>query len=187
MEKLLVDNNGLPVDQDFTPEFLKSKGYNSIPDTTKENTVLPINLTYKDRDTTRTSETHYKFFRDFVASIYSGGITKVDSTTQEIEIDNLTPIEGLENTLPKEFKIYQNYPNPFNPSTTIRYELPEAGNVSFTIYDITGRELQKLIKTNISAGTHELNLNMSDYASGVYLLRAQQGGASGIIKLNLIK
>ena len=187
LEKLLVDNNGLPADQNFTPEFLKSKGYNSIPDTTKENTTLPINLTYKDRDTIRTSENHYSFFRDFVASIYSGGITKSDSTTQEIEIDNLTPIEGLENTLPKDFRVYQNYPNPFNPSTTIRYELSEAGNVSFTIYDITGRELQKLIKTNISAGTHELNLNMSDYASGVYLLRAQQGGASGIIKLNLIK
>jgi len=180
LEKLLVDNNGLPADQNFTPEFLKSKGYNSIPDTTKENTTLPITLTHTDRDTIRTSENHYSFFRDFVASIYSGGIIKSDSTTQEIEIDNLTPIEGLENTLPKDFRVYQNYPNPFNPSTTIRYELPSyTSNFKLEVYDLTGK-LVRTLKGDRDAGIHELkwdgrNEFNQNVSSGMYIYRAFAG------------
>ena len=52
----------------------------------------------------------------------------------------------------QEFILYNNYPNPFNPSTNIRYDLPEATNVTISIYDMMGREIKKLINTNQNSG-----------------------------------
>ena len=156
LEKLLVDNNGLPEDQNYTPEFLKGKGYNAIPDTSKENTALPIKLEHIDGDTTRFSDNHYKFMRKFKGSIYSGGVTKTDSSDQEIEIDNLTSVGLVENLTPKDFRISQNFPNPFNPSTTIRYELPKyTSNFAVNIYDTQGK-LVRALKGDRNAGVHDL-------------------------------
>ena len=156
LEKLLVDNNGLPEDQNYTPEFLKGKGYNAIPDTSKENTALPIKLEHIDGDTTRFSDNHYKFMRKFKGSIYSGGVIKTDSSDQEIEIDNLTSVGLVENLTPKDFRISQNFPNPFNPSTTIRYELPKyTSNFAVNIYDLQGK-LVRALKGDRNAGVHDL-------------------------------
>jgi hypothetical protein len=38
-----------------------------------------------------------------------------------------------------EFALYQNEPNPFKGATTIGYDLPEAGNVVLTVFDVTGK------------------------------------------------
>ncbi len=38
--------------------------------------------------------------------------------------------------------LYQNEPNPFSSSTIIPYFLPESGDVTITIYDMTGRKIQ---------------------------------------------
>jgi hypothetical protein len=38
-----------------------------------------------------------------------------------------------------EFALYQNEPNPFKGTTTIGYDLPEAGNVVLTVFDVTGK------------------------------------------------
>jgi len=38
-----------------------------------------------------------------------------------------------------EFALYQNEPNPFKGNTMIGYDLPEAGNVVLTVFDVTGK------------------------------------------------
>ena len=45
----------------------------------------------------------------------------------------------------KKFELSQNYPNPFNPSTTIKFNLPEAGMVKLTLYNILGQEIRWLV------------------------------------------
>lgn len=74
-----------------------------------------------------------------------------------------------ENTVPKQFRLFQNYPNPFNPSTTIKFELPKAGNVTLKAFDITGREVSTLINNmSLNRGTVTHRFDGSKLASGIY-------------------
>ncbi len=78
--------------------------------------------------------------------------------------------------LPVEFAIYDNYPNPFNPSTTISYDIPEPSRVSLIVYDIMGREVQRLVEGIVEPGYHAAvwngrNTAGSPAASGVYIYR----------------
>ena len=71
--------------------------------------------------------------------------------------------------LPTEYTLYQNFPNPFNPVTTIKYDLPNASDVSIIIYDILGRKVKELVNAKQQAGRYEIQFNASNLASGVYI------------------
>jgi len=187
LEKLLVDNNGLPENQNYTPEFLESKGYNAIPDTSKENTALPIKLEHIDGDTTRFSDNHYKFMRKFKGSIYSGGVIKTDSSDQEIEIDNLTSVGLVENLTPKDFRISQNFPNPFNPSTVISFQLAVRSFVTLKIYDVLGNEVAVLVNEEKPAGNYKIDFKGNNLASGIYFYTLRAGSFVQSRKMILLK
>ncbi len=77
---------------------------------------------------------------------------------------------------PGAFELRQNAPNPFNPSTTIRFTVPQSGNVNIAIYDATGRHVRTLVDGHIDAGYHEVVWDGTDalgrqVSSGVYLCR----------------
>ena len=74
-------------------------------------------------------------------------------------------------TVPSSFALAQNYPNPFNPSTTVQFDLPGEAQVTLTVYDILGRELEVLFRASAPAGRHEVLWNASGRASGVYFVR----------------
>ncbi len=80
-----------------------------------------------------------------------------------------------------------NYPNPFNPTTTIRYNLPQDGKVTITVYNVRGQRVVTLLSTKQTAGEHELTWNAQDQASGVYLLRLEAAGQTRTSKLLLLK
>ena len=78
-------------------------------------------------------------------------------------------IININNNIPKSFELFQNYPNPFNSQTNIRFSLFKPAYVSFKIYDVLGKE--KFIWQSdklLQAGTHELQFDAKDLASGVY-------------------
>jgi hypothetical protein len=73
--------------------------------------------------------------------------------------------------IPTQYGVSQNYPNPFNPTTRIDYQLPYASNVSIILYDLTGREVKKLVSTFQSAGNYTVQLNGTELSSGVYFYK----------------
>ncbi len=77
--------------------------------------------------------------------------------------------------LPTAYALSQNYPNPFNPSTTIRYELPQARLVTLKIFNVQGQELAALVHEKQTAGEHAVSWNAAGLPSGVYLYRLQAG------------
>lgn len=87
----------------------------------------------------------------------------------------------------ERFALQQNYPNPFNPSTSIRFQLPAATQVTVTVHDITGRKVAELLHAFKPAGEHTLQFNAAGLASGTYLYRVQAGNEVLQHKMLLLK
>jgi hypothetical protein len=109
-----------------------------------------------------------------------------DATVYTLDFSGITDVEAA-GQLPQNYALDQNYPNPFNPSTTIEYSLPEQADVTINIYDVLGNELEVLFSGNKSAGTHSLNWNASNYASGIYFYKMNAGTFNQVKKMLLLK
>ena len=96
-------------------------------------------------------------------------------------------VEYIEGITPAEYLLLQNYPNPFNPTTTIRWQLPEAGFVTLKIYDVLGREVSTLVNEKLVAGKHETVFDASRFNSGVYFYQLQVGKFIQTRKMILLK
>lgn len=89
--------------------------------------------------------------------------------------------------------LYQNYPNPFNPSTTIRYYLPDAAQVTLDVYDSAGRLVERLVDREMTPkGMHEIQWKAQGgqgkgLASGVYIYRLQTGKETISKKMVLLR
>jgi photosystem II stability/assembly factor-like uncharacterized protein len=102
---------------------------------------------------------------------------------------------GMVNTgnyLPLNFALHQNYPNPFNPMSTIRYDLPQASEVSLIVYDMLGRELAGLASGFRQPGYHQIQWDSRDardreLPSGIYIARLTTPEYSKSIKMVLLK
>ncbi len=90
-------------------------------------------------------------------------------------------------TLPPSSFILSAYPNPFNNTTRIVFDLPRAGDVTLSVYDLTGREVMTLVHGTLLAGSHTVQLDANALPSGVYLYRLTAANASLTRKLVLIK
>lgn len=99
-------------------------------------------------------------------------------------ISDVAPEDGQ---IPVEFNLAQNYPNPFNPSTTIKFSIPKASEVSLTIYDALGREVAKLVDEQKAAGTYSVDWNASNNASGIYFYRITTNEHVQVKKMVLVK
>jgi hypothetical protein len=62
--------------------------------------------------------------------------------------------------------------------TTLEYALPEASDVTIAVFDIAGRRVATLERGRQSAGTHDLNWDVSGVLRGLYFCRIQAGPAT---------
>ena len=76
-----------------------------------------------------------------------------------------SPAGDLASQLPLDMELLQNYPNPFSGNTTIRFYLPQAGEATLTISDLSGRAIQT-INGDFPAGYSAVQLNGNGLASG---------------------
>jgi hypothetical protein len=89
--------------------------------------------------------------------------------------------------IPNKFELSQNYPNPFNPNTTIKFSMPEAGNVKLTIYNILGQEVKTLVNEYKEAGLYTVNFDAENLNSGLYIYKLQVNDFTQTHKMTLIK
>lgn len=88
---------------------------------------------------------------------------------------------------PDEFILEQNYPNPFNPSTEIKYVLSKTAFVKLTVYDIQGREINRLVDEVQRSGAYSVNFKPQNISSGMYLYELNANGIKQVKKMLFIK
>lgn len=124
----------------------------------------------------------------FIDENVSGG--KFSYRLKQIDTDGnfeYSKVIEVEFGSPTKFELSQNYPNPFNPTTTIRFSLPQSGNVKLTIYNILGEQVAELINGFKEAGNYTINFNAENLNSGMYLYRIEAIGFVQSKKMTLIK
>ena len=84
------------------------------------------------------------------------------------------------------FALYQNMPNPFTTETVIGFSLPESGDATLTIMDVTGKQL-KQIRGTYTKGYHEVKLKKGEVGvTGVLYYRLENGANVATKKLVVI-
>ncbi|MFH0989298.1 MAG: cohesin domain-containing protein [bacterium] len=89
--------------------------------------------------------------------------------------------------VPDQIFLEQNYPNPFNPTTTIRYRLPQNGNVSLKIYNALGQVVLNAAEGEQKAGYYEVHVDARTFSSGIYFYTLVFGNSSETKKLIVLK
>jgi len=89
-------------------------------------------------------------------------------------------------------RLNHNYPNPFNPSTTISFDLAQAGEVKLRIFNVKGQLVKTLANGNFTPGNHKAvwdgkDTNNRNVASGVYFYRLETKGFTQTRKMLMIK
>ena len=84
------------------------------------------------------------------------------------------------------------YPNPFNPRVTIPFDLRQDGNLTLSVYDVSGRLVKTLVNEWTRAGSHIVSWDgRSDLgaqiSSGVYFCRLRTGGFTETRKIVMLK
>jgi len=82
------------------------------------------------------------------------------------------PVSQDEITNPSE-SFLTVFPNPCRGSTTILYNLESPSKVTFQVFQVSGEIVKSTYIMRQPAGKYEINLEVSDLACGIYLLRIQ--------------
>jgi aminopeptidase YwaD len=91
-----------------------------------------------------------------------------------------------------ELRLLQNTPNPFSDRTSIRYHIPEKGEVELRIYDVAGRLVRSLHTGDQSEGAYAVSWDGTDnnglhVGNAVYLCKLRHDDRTIIRKLVLIR
>ncbi len=78
---------------------------------------------------------------------------------------------GATPSLPRKFIVHDAYPNPFNPVTLLSFDLPRAGNVNVTIFNLLGEQVTTLVDGYMTAGWKRIPWNATQQSSGIYFYR----------------
>jgi hypothetical protein len=88
---------------------------------------------------------------------------------------------------PDELALHGNYPNPFRERTTIRYELPKAGDVRIDVYNVLGQRVATLVDERKEAGREEAVFDARRLASGVYFVRLRVADETRVEKITVVR
>ncbi len=103
-----------------------------------------------------------------VTLVAINGTCPNDTTTQLIDVLDNSSVQELVG-----LNSLMIYPNPTTGQTIVNLSLESADYYTADLYDITGKKIQTLFDTQLTAGDHNVQINLTDLrlANGVYQLK----------------
>jgi|GEM_PF-2413280 len=189
LEKVAVEGASAPAIAPRTPAATL-EGFNVYRGTDEGSMSLHATMAADEfamRDTTdmNVGTTYYYA----VAAVYNVGEAPM-SDTVSVTHTIVSVEDGL--GIPQEFALQQNYPNPFNPTTSIKYQLPQASTVQIVIYNMLGQRIRTLVNESQEAGYYEAvwdgrNTAGLKVSSGMYFYRIKAGNFTKTHKMMMLK
>ena len=143
-----INNSGFDIERSLVADKIKWKKIGFIAGS--GNSSSPVCYSFDDKSLPR--------------GLYSYRLKQIDYNGN---FKYFTLSKSVEVGIPDKFALSQNYPNPFNPVTKIDYSLPVDSRVILNIFDITGREIIRIINNESKpAGWYTIEFNASSGASG---------------------
>lgn len=81
-------------------------------------------------------------------------------------------------TLTSELELFAAYPQPFSDDLTVSFNLPEAGNYTIRLFDITGRLVKSETTYSGTTGYNTYKINTAGLSKGIYVLSLTAGDNS---------
>jgi len=117
--------------------------------------------------------------RQFTVAVVTDSIKNVDYDYSFIFRPNIA--------LPFSIILYQNFPNPFNKTTSFRFFLPQVEPITFTIFDLGGREVANVNIPILRQGFNDATFEAQDLSSGIYIARLEGRKKTVIRKIAYVK
>lgn len=73
----------------------------------------------------------------------------------------------------------KNFPNPVVNATTFAFHLTETSEVAITVTDGTGTHVKRVFNDNLTAGAHEIEVDLGGLEKGIYFYRLEVSNSNG--------
>ncbi len=92
-------------------------------------------------------------------------------------------------TMPKPmiFSLKQNYPNPGKDVTSIDFDIAEKSITSLVITNTMGKVVANLVNETLDAGSYNKQVNLSNFAPGIYFYKLKAGAYQKALKMLVVK
>ena len=97
------------------------------------------------------------------------GIFSTDALLNVVENHEDNPVKE------KEKSSLEVYPNPAKYNSTLSFDLKSESNVNIQFFNLSGRVVKSINKTNMFVGRNEVFFSASELPQGTYIIRVQAG------------
>ena len=108
------------------------------------------------------------------AATYGRGVFRCENYTEDTGVPEAPTVVNDINV--------SMYPNPVQGQATLSFNLNEAGNVSYQVFDMTGRMVMNQSVGRLAEGEHQISINAENLSTGSYILRLNQGVGNASVK-----
>jgi hypothetical protein len=152
--------------------------------------INPTNLPFKKMETVfqltlkaKNNTSLNKLFK-FTSDLTKAEAYNQQGTTMDVKLNYMSTTTATVEAKTDKFELYQNQPNPFSRNTVVSFNLPTAAHATLTIYDQTGRIVQRM-DDDFNKGKNEVKLEVLA-AAGLYFYKLDTPEYSSTRKMILL-